>query len=405
MALGSDIAAARHTFRIVEPLLALLRTVSRHDRHKGAVIVERHTSVEQQVAVVGLIHRAACKQEVDMVLQVLALEEFLLQTRHDCILFRCQTVRIRRVHGREAAFLHLVFDLVDFDRAFFVIDRMQMSHRVHFIMRMRLDQLALQLELDDGNGLTDFGKRLEVRGAHGVFARNKGLEAFAGIIRVLLDGKGQQRPQADAVADLKRVQVIVAGAETDHICNAGLIAAGSAHPENVVVAPLDVNAVIILQNIKHLVRARSPVKKIADDVQAENADLCDQVAHFDNEIVRNAGLDDRLDDFVLVFALGLRHGIAEEQLLDNIAEFLRNLLSDIRTCIFDSYDAQQRDQPVQRLDVKVSHVGLVLFDQLQLLLGIIDKGRQRAALFRAYIAAEGLVDLQFDNAGSISQNM
>lgn len=68
------------------------------------------------------------------------------------------------------------------------------------------------------------------------------------------------------VAHLQNIQVSVAGTDTDDIGNAARLACGSAHPQNIVVAPLDVHGVVAHELVHDLVRARASVEDISHDM-------------------------------------------------------------------------------------------------------------------------------------------
>ena len=55
--------------------------------------------------------------------------------------------------------------------------------------------------------------------------------------------------------------------------------------------------------------------------------------------------------------------------------------------------------------IKGRHVAFLLFDQVQLFLRVVDEGGQGAALLRAHIAPEGLVNFQLDDPRGVLQDM
>ena len=91
-------------------------------------------------------------------------------------------------------------------------------------------------------------------------------EKLARIIAVNLFGERRQRPQIDAVADLQHVEVVVADIHAQQIGDAGPVSGRRAHPHDVVVAPLKIHIVKVHQEIHDLVRVRTSVKNIADDM-------------------------------------------------------------------------------------------------------------------------------------------
>ena len=57
-----------------------------------------------------------------------------------------------------------------------------------------------------------------------------------------MSGEEGQGTQADAVALFQDVGVMIAQTVADDVGDAGVAAAGGPHPENIVIAPLDVEA-------------------------------------------------------------------------------------------------------------------------------------------------------------------
>ena len=62
-------------------------------------------------------------------------------------------------------------------------------------------------------------------------------------------GKDRQGPQADAVARFDDLQIVVGDGVVQDVGDAGPAPGGGPHPEDVVVAPLDVHPVVALQGV------------------------------------------------------------------------------------------------------------------------------------------------------------
>ena len=72
-----------------------------------------------------------------------------------------------------------------------------------------------------------------------VVGEHLGDKLLAGIVAISLKGEGCQRHEVDAVL-LDGCEVRIAQAESQHVADAGVVAGRSSHPEDVVIAPLDV---------------------------------------------------------------------------------------------------------------------------------------------------------------------
>ena len=96
------------------------------------------------------------------------------------------------------------------------------------------------------------------------------LESIARVITVKLLRKCRKRSQVDAIADFKHIEVVVADVHSQHIGYAGPVACCSAHPDYIVIAPLEVNIVIFHKEIHNLVGVRASVKYISDYMKSVN---------------------------------------------------------------------------------------------------------------------------------------
>ena len=97
----------------------------------------------------------------------------------------------------------------------------------------------------------------------------------------------------------------------------GAAAGGGAHPEDVVVAPLDVHVVVLHQVVQDHVRARAAVEDIAYQVQLVHHPL-DHVRQRPDQAVRLVDLDDRRDDVLEIIVLFRVPAVRLEQLLDDV---------------------------------------------------------------------------------------
>ena len=170
---------------------------------QGTICIERTGSMEEQVVVEDGIHAAMLQHHPDMLVQLFADFERVVQFLHQYRFFFRETVWVFRVDGREVAGTHLVFLAVDFYRTLFIIDVFEEASAVHLPFRMLLDELTLNLELDDGYRLMHLCRKsgsLVVKTGSATAQLRQ--ELGARIIIVGLHGEGGKRNEVNAVAFL-----------------------------------------------------------------------------------------------------------------------------------------------------------------------------------------------------------
>lgn len=186
---------------------------------------------------------------------------------------------------------------------------------------MALHNLPLNLELYHGDGLVHL--RREADGllvyVAGATARG-GLELLAGVIGISLHGEGGQWHEVDAVAVFQGGEVGVAQAHSYHVADASVVASGRAHPQNVMIAPLYVPAVVVAQRVHDDVRTGASVVDVAQDVQLVDGQPLYHLGYGHDEVVGPARGDDGVHDDVHVGRLVSVLRVLMEQFLDDIGE-------------------------------------------------------------------------------------
>ncbi len=126
-------------------------------------------------------------------------------------------------------------------------------------------------------------------------------------------------PQVDAVAVLQHGVVVVGQAGLEDGADADGAACSGTHPDHVVVAPLDIHAVVPHQQFQNDVRAGAAVEQVAHDVQLVHGQPLDQLAQTDDELVGPAVLDDAAHDLPVIQVLVVVLKVGVEQLIQDIA--------------------------------------------------------------------------------------
>ena len=193
---------------------------------------------------------------------------------------------------------------------------------LHLEVGTALDGLALEFELDDADGLVHLCRETcQTRcGAIAVAEPLFGEEAFALIVTIDIKGKCGQWQQVDAISILNDILVVISQRVADDVADAAVVAGCGSNPQNVVVAPLDVQVVIGAQDVHDFVGALATVEHIAQNVQTVDGELVDEVAHGDDEVVGTACADDGAHNHVDIALLVGVAGALMQQLLDDVRE-------------------------------------------------------------------------------------
>ena len=198
--------AAQPVAGIHERLSEICFVTHRHAR-KAAVRLHGDAAVVEKVAVAHAVHRALFQQIPDMGLQLLAAQEGQNELIDELLLALGEAIGIRGIDRGERNVVRAVYLAAESDRPFGADELSEEEPSVHFIFRVTQDELALQLELDDRDGLEELGGNVAVfRHAVGHVRRE---EVRAGIVAVLLHGEERERTDVQAVAVLEHIKVAV----------------------------------------------------------------------------------------------------------------------------------------------------------------------------------------------------
>ena len=114
---------------------------------KGAVFVERHAAVEEQVAVGDLIHGAVGIEKIDVAMQVIGGDKLGHELVDDVLLFGRERVGVRWIDGGEVVGRERPYAAVGKrDRAGVVIDLVEQQAICHVELGVALDNLPSSLK-------------------------------------------------------------------------------------------------------------------------------------------------------------------------------------------------------------------------------------------------------------------
>ena len=356
------------------------------DGLEAAAFRHRDAAVEQEVVVEHPVHASMLIQEIHVPGQALAVAERVAEGVHDLSFIGAQGVRIGRVQGREGNIFDRISNAAQTDLMPYQVQLVQQQPVLHMIFRVAEDDLPFQLEHHHVDGL-------ELR-----LAQRKA--------RVCLFGKKGQRPQGNAVAALQHVQVVVIQAVAHDGGDARLVPAGGAHPEDVVVAPLDVHGVVAQKHVQYPVRVRAAVKNIADDVQPVHRQPLDQHAQRFDELVRAAQLDQGFQNLLVVDELVVvlvRLGV--QQLVQHIGVLGRHGLAHLAARVAGGQGTAQPDQPVQVFFIEGRRHVAQLQLHGELFLRVVDQGEEIIPLLLGHLPGELLLRFFADDPGAVVQNV
>ena len=159
-------------------------------------------------------------------------------------------------------------------------------------------KLAFELELDDGDSLMHLGDETQGFVAQVLSFIRFGQERPAFVACIRLHGKGGEGHHVDAIAFFERLRVGVSQRKAQQSCHADGTSCCCAHPQHVVVAPFDIQVVVVAERVHDEVGTGSPVVYVAEYVELVDGQTLDQVTQGDDEVVCTASRDDCVDDDV-----------------------------------------------------------------------------------------------------------
>ena len=337
-----------------------------------------------------------------MALELFRLAEGLGQLVDDAQLLGGQLVGVGGIDGGQVAVVQMVGHVTDGDGLVFVVDLIHQQAVIHAVLGTAHDQLTLQLEEDHGDGLVHSGgQQLVLLGILvGIGAVDGDLPALGVGVLVNLVGKDRQGAQGDAVAGLDGFDVVIVDGVGQHDGHHGTGTGGGAHPEDVVVAPLDIAAGGSHQGVHDDVRTGTTVEDIADDVHVLHGQALDGGGQGLDDGVGLLDGNDGGDQVVIVFPQGAFAGLGVQQLVDEVGVILGHEGADPLTGVLAGNIAADLHHAVQDDAVPVIQILVLLSGQGQLGDGVVNEGSQFVALPAGEGGAEELFHLGLDLAGA-----
>ena len=148
-------------------------------------------------------------------------------------------------------------------------------------IRVAADELSLEFEHNHGDG------------ALGRFD--------GGLVGIDMRGESRERAQADAVAALEHIGVVVAQGVAYDRRDADLTAQRRAHPEYIVIAPLDIDVrVMLYEQVEDSIGPVAAVEKVAHDVQVVYGQPLDEHGKGHDEVGAAVNLHDGVEQALVI---------------------------------------------------------------------------------------------------------
>ena len=333
--------------------------------------------MKQKISVVSLVKASLIQKKTHMVLQFLAVTERGIQAFHHIFFLWGKFIWLFPVDRRKICIgQRIFFSVRKCDRSLFRIDPLKQAPVFHMELFVPADQLAFQFKLDDGDGLMHLPSKLFFQNTV-VIGISLHLKNSAGIIFISFHCKGCQRHEIDSISILQDIHVPVADTVSDHGCNAGFLACGSAHPDYIVISPLDIQRVVFHQTVHDKMRARTSIINISQNMKMIHNQTLDQFCQGNDKILCPADLNDGVDDSIVICLFVQDFRFFCNQLLDHIGIIRRECFTHLGSGIFGCRCLAHFDQTIKGDLVPVLHIFFMLFHNFHLFLGIIDQCGKR----------------------------
>ena len=293
---------------------------------------------------------------------------------------------MRRVERGEVSRAHLVCGAVEVEHAPGGINVFQKQPVLHVPVGMAHDDLPLELEENDRDGL--------LHGRHAVVLR-------VGCLR-----EERQLAQAHTIGALEDREALVVDVVANHGRQARGRARGRAHPHDVVVAPLDVDGVVAHEAVADLVGMWSSVKDVAYQVHVVHGQTLDERRKRADEVVCRAGVDDRVDDALVVGKAGLSLvGRDMQELVDDVGVRYGHGLAHLGAGVRAGEPPRETNEPHERDGVPLAGGRALLAQASELLGGVVDERAEVGLLACRELEVEDLLHALADDARAVVEDV
>ena len=203
-----------------------------------------------------------------------------------------------------------------------------------------------------------------------------GKKSRAVVVPIRFVSKSHQGHEIDPVAVFQRGQISIARANPNCVGYTEFRTVGSPHPRDIVIAPLNIDRVIVFERVHDRYRARSSVVNIPDNVQPIYGKPLGKPAKGGDDSFCASGSDDRLNDLVVIRFFVGDFRFLREKFLDDIAEFVGESVFERVARILGSDAACDSNQTQQFRPTPFVEIAFPALFDLQFFFRIINERRQ-----------------------------
>ena len=365
-----------------------------HARER-AILVQRDATVEQQVVIAHQIHGTVAVEELDMATQVVGARELRHELLDDPRLLGRELIGMLRVERREIARGKLVHRaIVQLDSPRLDVDALEQQSVVHVEAPVAHDDLPLELEQQDVHGLR---QRRELGSQAGYAIGNRLVGAL---------GKRYELTQGDTVVVLQDLEIAVAQVVAQNRDDARRLTGGRAHPQQVVIAPLDIQRVVLHQAVHDLGGPAAAVEDIAHQMQMVDDQPLDEIGQRADKVLACIGLQDRRDNaLVIAHAVVVLIGVRVQQLVDDVGVIAWDGLADLGARVTAGQGTRHHQQALEHDLVPARRRDVLQMRERELLMRVVDEGAQVALFLLGELVAEDIVHVLAHHARAVVEDM
>ena len=330
----------------------------------------------KQVAICHCIYATVGKQAFHVLLEFFTTLKWLVQfIDHNLFIF-CELIRICRVNSREVRVGEFVIHTINLDYILFKINLVEQKATLHIKLFATHDSGSLKFELNDTDSLVHFRNQQIGTTLRLWWSVNFWHKRHTFVVAIHIKCKGGERQHIDAIAVFKHTLVAITELTTHHIRYTAIVAGSCTHPQNIVVAPLNIKVVIVTQYIHYLMWERSTVEHITENVKHIDSKLLNQVTRRHDEIVGLLRGNDCAHNHIYIRLLVQVVWVLVQKFLNNVWEIRRQCLVYFRASVFRRNATTHFHQAINGDKIPVFQyrwVGIFRFHQMKFFARIINK--------------------------------
>ena len=343
--------------------------------------------MKEQIAVGDLIHGAVGIEEIDVAMQVVGGGKLGNELIDNVLLAGRERVGVCRIDGGKIVSRERPHAAVGKrDRSHLVVDLVEQQAVGHIELRVTLDNLPLELKEQHVDSL------------------DQRADGLTGTVSGVCEG--DKLAQGNAVIVLENLVVVVAQVVAQYRSDTGGLTGCSAHPEQVVVAPLDIERVVGKQAVHNLGRTAAAVEDVTHQMQVVDGETFDERGERLDKVVGTGGLKNRFDNaLVIAHAIVILVRMRVQQLVDDIGIITRDGLTYLGAGIAARKRAGNHNELVEHRLVPGRRVLVLAADKVDFLARVVDERAQLALVVKRKRIAKNFVNMLAYDARAVVEDM